>query len=398
MNFKPDVKTEKTALLVTIASILQMAESFLPQPIPGIKLGLANMITLVALVDLGFGAAVEIAVLRSLISSLLLGTFLSTSFILSFTSALASSVVMGAVYSILKNFKKPALSLIGISLLGAVAHNMTQLAVIYAFFIRSPGVLMLAPWLGISSVVTGWITGLVASGVCAKIALPGSANEKAMGFTGEKQAASAPWRGYINGKSFLHAADPSMKIIITAAAAAAIIFFSSRELFLAMLAAILITAMAAGISFKAIFTGVARMKWFLMFSFFMPLFFNHGGAVLYAAGPVSITETGLSMGAMFVFRMVLLMITADLMIKTTAPEGLLKSIEGFLRPFKFAGINGSRTSHIIVRSWAAVPLFWDRAAGLVKSFKNEKKRDLKSAIAYFTAVIAALYTSAEVSI
>jgi heptaprenyl diphosphate synthase len=68
-------KNTQIAFLVACASVLQILESLIPNPIPGVRLGLANMITLVALVDLGVGAAVEIAVLRTVCSSFILGTF-----------------------------------------------------------------------------------------------------------------------------------------------------------------------------------------------------------------------------------------------------------------------------------------------------------------------------------
>jgi heptaprenyl diphosphate synthase len=378
MDYKNDPKTQKTVLLVTCASLLQLAEAFFPQPVPGIKLGLANMITIVALVDLGFGPAIEIAILRTVISSLLLGTFLSTTFILSFTSAITSSLIMGFFYTIMKHMKKPLLSLVGISLLGAVAHNLTQLAVVYFILIRSAGVLMLLPWLGISGVIMGWITGIIASRVCAK--LEGGPDK----------------RGYISGDSFIHRADAVLKIIIVFVTAIMLLFFGSFGLFAGIFVLVTAAALAAGISTAKLFSGIKKIWVFLAFSFLVPLIISQGSHVLFAAGPFKITSEALSAGGFFVVRLALLMLVSDLMIKTTEPEKLITAIESILKPLSFAGISGKRTSHIIVSSWTTIPEFWDRVTAAVKNFKEKEKTGVKGIIVMLTLVIVALYRQTEI--
>ena len=84
-------KLSQIAVLVALACVLQIAESFIPHPIPGLRLGLANMMTLTAMILLGFGAAMEVALLRTVLSAFMMGTFMSPTFILSFSGA-ASSV------------------------------------------------------------------------------------------------------------------------------------------------------------------------------------------------------------------------------------------------------------------------------------------------------------------
>jgi len=57
---KENTRMYKVALLVSMACVLQISESLIPHPIPGLRLGLANMLTLVALVTLGFRYALQI--------------------------------------------------------------------------------------------------------------------------------------------------------------------------------------------------------------------------------------------------------------------------------------------------------------------------------------------------
>ncbi|MEI7542932.1 MAG: Gx transporter family protein, partial [bacterium] len=368
MNIQNDPKAQKTALLVTCAAILQMAESFFPQPVPGIKLGLANMITIVALVDLGFMSALEIAVLRTIVSSLLLGTFLTPTFVLSFASAITSSITMGAAYAILSKMKTPILSLIGISILGAVVHNMTQISLVYLLIIKHTGVFMLLPWLGISGVIMGWVTGVIASKVCEKLEEGGDTAYKGYEILLLKNETSDTNfnKRYIPGKSFLHNFKPEFKIAVVVIMAITIFVLNNIYAYGVMLCLILIISMSAGISFLNIFGGVKKMSTFILFSFAIPIFFHTGGNVLYTLGPIKITQAGLSTGSLFAFRLIVLMLSTDLMIRTTKSENLLKGIESILKPFKFVGISSGRTSSIIMTSWMSVPEFWDKAMVLVK--------------------------------
>ena len=92
----------KIAMLTALASVLQIAESFFPQPIPGVKLGMANMIVLIAMVQEGFETAFEISMLRTVISAAIMGSFLSPAFLLSLSAAVTSTCVMGVFLGLQK--------------------------------------------------------------------------------------------------------------------------------------------------------------------------------------------------------------------------------------------------------------------------------------------------------
>lgn len=154
------------SVLIAVASTLQIVESLFPHPLPWLRLGLANMITLTSLVIFGYAVAIQVAVLRTILSSFLLGTFFTPGFFLSFSGALVSALVMGGVYSlgrIGKSNPSPqylfGFSIIGVSILGAVSHNVTQLFLAYLFLIRHKGVFLTLPFLIVAAVVTGFITG-----------------------------------------------------------------------------------------------------------------------------------------------------------------------------------------------------------------------------------------------
>jgi len=165
-------RPDKMAFLVACAAALQILESQLPHPIPGVRLGLANVLTLVALVDLGFAAAIQVAVLRTIIASFVLGTFLSPTFLLSLSGSLTSGLLMGSCYLLLERAERPLLSLVGVSLVGASCHALVQFFLVYAFLVRHDSLFVLLPWLGLGAVATGWISGSVASRACRELPRP----------------------------------------------------------------------------------------------------------------------------------------------------------------------------------------------------------------------------------
>ena len=112
----------RIALLSAYAIGLHGLESLLPSPVPWLKFGLANIITLITLMLYGFRAAMMVTLIRVLVSSLLTGTFPGPAFVLSLGGGVVSTVAMAAVL-----FSFPGLfSAVGLSLIGAFFHNMTQ--------------------------------------------------------------------------------------------------------------------------------------------------------------------------------------------------------------------------------------------------------------------------------
>lgn len=153
-------RTKKLALCAVLTALalgLSFMERFIPLPIPlpGIKLGLANVVTLVALCRSGKGSALGILTARCLLGSLFGGL---TSLAFSLTGGLLSFGVM-----VLAG-KSRGLSLYGISVLGAAAHNMGQILVAMGLM-GSIYVAAYLPWLLLIAVITGLLTGSLCSGI-----------------------------------------------------------------------------------------------------------------------------------------------------------------------------------------------------------------------------------------
>lgn len=120
------------ALLVGLGVVLHRLEALLPLPTPWVKLGLANIMSLIALVFLGFRAALEVTLLRVLLGSVLSGTFLSPTFFLSLAGGLASVCIMGLLY----REGRRTFSMVGISVAAAYAHTTAIFICVFFLFIH----------------------------------------------------------------------------------------------------------------------------------------------------------------------------------------------------------------------------------------------------------------------
>lgn len=146
------------SILVSQALVLNIIESFIPVPVPvpGIKIGLANIVSLVTILMFGFKESLVVVVLRTLLAQLLVGNI--TSFLFSVSGGILSACIMYVVY---KKFSK-YFSLVGVSVFGSVAHNVGQLFVA-AIVINNFLIFSYLPVLIISGIMMGIFTGLVAN-------------------------------------------------------------------------------------------------------------------------------------------------------------------------------------------------------------------------------------------
>lgn len=148
------------AVLITFALVIHTVEATLsiPMVIPGAKLGLANVITLLTFVIYGFPSAIFIATVRSILGSIIIGNFLGFGFWLSFTGAIVSTLIMAGGIVL---WRRGILSLIAVSILGAVAHNVAQVSVASLVIGNFNLLKLYLPMLLILAIPTGFFTGLV---------------------------------------------------------------------------------------------------------------------------------------------------------------------------------------------------------------------------------------------
>lgn len=152
-------KTKKLAfmaLLTAIALTIFMIENQIPAPvpIPGVKLGLANIITLAAMLILGRKEAGAVLCMRIVMGAVFAGS--PSTLLYSAAGGFCAYLVMCLTVGL---FNEKQLWIV--SALAAIAHNAGQLMAC-AFIVKTPGIMVYAPILAASGVITGVFTGLAA--------------------------------------------------------------------------------------------------------------------------------------------------------------------------------------------------------------------------------------------
>lgn len=154
------MKVQKMALLGVLtagAIVIAILESFIPSiGIPGVKLGLANIVILIILYELGIVEAVIVNLLRVLVVGLVRGTFLGMGFFMSLTGAVFSLGVMILFYLLIKKF-----SVIGVSVIGSIFHVGGQI-LIAMIYLGTAYIVLYLPVLAISAIITGVFVGIIA--------------------------------------------------------------------------------------------------------------------------------------------------------------------------------------------------------------------------------------------
>ncbi|MEG1473697.1 MAG: Gx transporter family protein [Christensenella sp.] len=161
-----DNKTSKfifAAVLCGIALALSLLDGSISSllPLPGFKLGLANAVSLFALYYLGLSWSVLICIARSFLTAMLSGNM--TMLFFSLAGGLLSIIIMYAL--------KKHLSIIKVSVVGGIAHNLAQLSVA-ALLTSTPQISYYLPMLVLTGTLCGFFIGVLCSLVFTRLKLP----------------------------------------------------------------------------------------------------------------------------------------------------------------------------------------------------------------------------------
>lgn len=153
------------AWLTALAIVIHILESGIPSPLPGIKPGLANVVTLLVLYRFGWRYAAWVSGLRVVAGSLLIGTFMSPTFFLSLSGAIASMIAIGLLWLLPRGW----ISLYGFSILAAVTHICAQLYVAWMLFVPHAMILRLLPVLIAAGIIFGIFNAIIALSIQHKL-------------------------------------------------------------------------------------------------------------------------------------------------------------------------------------------------------------------------------------
>lgn len=148
-------KCTRISMLTAVAIVLNIFESFIPFfNIPGVKIGLANIIILSVLYIYGIKEAIYVSLLKILVVGILKTGLFSTTFLFSLSGSILSLIMMYI-------FKKTNIfSIIGVSIIGSISHSIGQLIMAY-IILKNNSVYLYLPILLIISIATGILVGII---------------------------------------------------------------------------------------------------------------------------------------------------------------------------------------------------------------------------------------------
>lgn len=155
----------KAGLYLALGLVLHMLETALIPlgavvPLPGVRIGLANLVGLVCLAMEGPVLAIWVTLGRILLGGIFTGVFFSLPFWMGFGGGLLAIMMMVLFRRLVPSF----LSWVGLSVIGALCHNLGQLLILI-LSMPSVGLLAYLPWMVLLSVPSGILVGVVASRV-----------------------------------------------------------------------------------------------------------------------------------------------------------------------------------------------------------------------------------------
>ncbi len=155
------------ALFIAIAVTVHILETLLPTPIPWMRPGLANIMTLAALYLYDGRAAWTVSLARVGIGALLLGRLFSPGFWLAAAGAIVATSAMLVMYRIAGRRLSP----IGISVIGAAGHALGQILAARLLVIQHPAIWQVLPLFLLFTIFSGVLTGWLATGLLEQLRL-----------------------------------------------------------------------------------------------------------------------------------------------------------------------------------------------------------------------------------
>lgn len=163
MRMKRDAKTVTLyAVLIALAMVFSFLETLIPPvfALPGMRLGITNVVVLTALYLMGWKSAVLINLVRVMLVALLFGNTVS------FWFSLAGAVSSGLVMILLK--KSGKFGMAAVSVAGAVAHNIGQIAVA-AVLLDGGAIFWYLIVLWFTGIISGFLIGLLGNEICRRL-------------------------------------------------------------------------------------------------------------------------------------------------------------------------------------------------------------------------------------
>ena len=139
---------------------------------------------------------------------------------------------------------------------------------------------------------------------------------------------------YFPGESAIHRMDPRAKLMFTIAYIVGVFMVSNLPGYLLALGFLYLVVRISGIKFSYLVKGVKPLRFIILFTFILNLFFVQGETVLFSLGFLTLTREALERAIFFALRLVFLVMGTSVLTLTTSPIQLTDGLESLMRPLQ----------------------------------------------------------------
>ena len=344
----------RIGMLAALAMLLGYLETFVPIPIPGVKLGLANIAILIALAQGDVGGAFGIAMIKVLAAGLLFGSPVTMAY--SAVGTLFAFLLMAPLSRI------PGMHVVALSVVGAVAHELGQL-VVAMLLLGTPLVWYSAPMLLVAGCATGALCGMVAASTVAL--LQRGEDEVARDDTAW---ATLPETDAFDQKEAPRAGESAQVVLDGRVALVGFVAYcvialraSSPQALASCLAVALAGCVIGRVRPRDAVRALRPMIFIVMITLVAQVASTQRGVVVASLGPVRLTQEALVASATLLVRLLALTLASLALMRLTSLEGLVEAIAWLLAPL---GRLGLRTEGFVLALQSALRFLPTLAAAL----------------------------------
>ena len=317
----------RVGMLAALAIILGYLETFVPIPIPGVKLGLANIAVLIALGQHDTRGAFGIAVIKVLASGLLFGSPVMMAY--SATGTLLAFAIMAPLAPL------PTMHLVMVSVVGGLAHELGQL-VVAMLLLGTPLVWYSAPLLEVAGCVTGALCGIVAYRTLALL----KSGEELVKATSLPDAPAAgpsplPQRGPARGAA---GSDARIVLVVFLAFCVLTLRASSLPALAVAIACAFVACVAGRVTPRNVVLALRPLVFILAITFVAQVINAQQGTIIATLGPVVLTEEALDATVVMSARLLALTAASLAVMHLASTEGLASAIDWLMGPLRRLGL------------------------------------------------------------
>lgn len=172
---------------------------------------------------------------------------------------------------------------------------------------------------------------------------------------------------FFPGDSFLHKLDPRMKLILTFALIVIVFVSHGFAGFALVLAFVAAAIFASGIKLKIVLRGLKPVFFIVIFTFVLNLFFQGTGNEIFRLGFLRITDDGLRTALFLAVRLIMLVISTQLLTLTTSPIALTDGLEALMKPLNIIHFPVHEIAMMMSIALRFIPTLMDEASKIMKA-------------------------------